>query len=140
MIDAPLDHPPRLSDSAVRTLLLLVLALQLWAWHGTEGYQLADSVEFMERARNFVLGREMLDSTAIRPFGFSTLLVPFFYVTEGLLGFTAGREIVWAITILQMALGLGVVYSTVRVGSLLAGRRGGLIAGVIAGTCPVFLQ
>lgn len=140
MIDASLDHPPRLSDPAVRCLLLLVLAVQLWAWHGTEGYQLADSVEFMERARNFVRGHEMVDSTAIRPFGFSTLLVPFFYLTERVGGVAAGRELVWAITILQMALGLGVVYSTVRVGSLLAGRRGGLIAGVIAGTCPVFLQ
>ncbi|MFN0008842.1 MAG: hypothetical protein ACKVXR_13150, partial [Planctomycetota bacterium] len=140
MIDASLDPPPRISDPAVRCLLLLVLALQLWTWRGTEGYQLADSVEFMERARNFVLGHEMLDSTAIRPFGFSTLLVPFFYVTERLLGAAAGREIVWAITLLQMALGLGVTYSTVRVGSLLSGRRGGLIAGVIAGASPVFLQ
>lgn len=140
MIDDSLDHPPRPSDPAVRILLLLVLALQLWAWHGTEGYQLADSVEFMERARNFVHGYETIDSSAIRPFGFSTLLVPFFYLTERVAGVTAGREIVWAVTLLQMALGLGVVYSTVRVGSLVAGRRGGLIGGVIAGTSPVFLQ
>lgn len=139
--DQPFESdPPRLFDPAVRFLLLLVLWLQLWSWSGTEGYQLADSVEFMERARTFVHGIEMVDSTAIRPFGFSTVLVPFFYLAKGIGGVVDGRLIVWAITIFQMALGLGVVYSTVRIGSLLAGRRCGLLAGVIAGASPVFLQ
>ena len=69
--------PPRLFDPTVRFLLLLVLWLQLWTWNGTEGYQLADSVEFMERARTFVHARDGR-LTAIRPFGFSTVLVPFY--------------------------------------------------------------
>ena len=140
MIETPLDSPlPGLRDRAVRWLLLFVLALQLWCWHGTEGYQLADSVEFMERARSFVRGEAMVDATAIRPFGFSTVLVPFFYLAD-LVGLEDPRRIVWAITVLQILLGLGVVCSAVRVGSLLAGRRAGLLAGLIAGTCPVLLQ
>jgi hypothetical protein len=128
---------PGLFDPAVVLVLLIVLGLQLWTWHGTEGYQLADSVEFMERARNFVHGQEMVDSTAIRPFGFSTVLVPFFYLGDGVLD---GRQIVRAIALLQIAFGLGVVYSTIRIGTLLAGRRGGLLAGAVAGCSPVFLQ
>jgi hypothetical protein len=116
-----------------------VLVLELWTWGATEGYQLADSVEFMERARNFVRGEAMVDSSAIRPFGFSSVLLPFFFFADRL-GVADPRRIVWAITFLQMLFGLGVVYSTVRIGALLAGRRAGLLAGIVAGTCPVFLQ
>lgn len=136
---SPETRPPRLRDPAVVLLLLLVFALQLGSWNATEGYQIADSVEFMERARNFVRTESMVDSTAIRPFGFSTVLVPFFFVADRI-GLTDQRQVVWAITVLQMLLGLGVVYSAIRIGTLLAGRRCGILAGILAGANPVFLQ
>src|SRR5437867_10667362 len=95
---------PRPRDPAVRLLLACVLALQLFSWWTTDGYQIADSVEFMERARIFCRGEQMVDAGAIRPFGFSSLLVPFFVVADWL-GLLDQRPVVWGICLLQMLLG-----------------------------------
>ena len=66
-------------------VLLLVLlgtaALQFFAWSRLEGYQLADSVEYMDRAWAVARG-EALDPSTIRSFAFSALLLPIFAVAE----------------------------------------------------------
>jgi hypothetical protein len=120
-------------------VIVLALLLELLAWHATEGYQLADSVEFMERAQALAHGRAMVDSVAIRPFGFSTLLVPFFALASWI-GLPEGRAVVWAISLLQIGLGLGLTLVAVRLGGVLGGRRTGLLAGVLAAANPVLLQ
>ena len=126
-------------DPLVLLVLAITLALELGAWRATEGYRLADSVEFMERARALERGEAMIDSVAIRPIGFSTLLVPFFGFARWI-GLPEGRAVAWAISLFQVGLGLGLVAVAIRLGGLLAGRRGGLIAGLLAGANPVFLQ
>ena len=128
-----------LSDPAVLTVLGLALLLELLAWRWTEGYQLADSVEFMERARALERGQAMVDSVAIRPFGFSALLVPFFALASWI-GLPEGRAVVWAICVLQIGLGIGLTLVAIRLGTSLGGRRTGLLAGVLAGANPVLLQ
>jgi hypothetical protein len=141
-IDAMEPEPsrrPSWRDPRVLALLGFVLLLQLWSWRATEGYQIADSVEFMERARSFERGQAMVDSVAIRPFGFSSALVPFFALADWI-GLPDQRAVAWSICLFQMALGLGLVLVAVRIGDRLGGRRVGLLAGLLAGANPVFLQ
>ena len=71
-------HQSTSSRRALRWVLLLVLSLQLFSWSSLEGYQLADSVEYMERARNLAIGQEVRVEGAVRSFGFSLLLTPVF--------------------------------------------------------------
>ncbi len=139
----PQRWTPSLKDPLVVALLLLVLVVELGCWRATEGYQLADSVEFMERARSLVRGQAMVDSVAIRPFGFSTVLVPFFALADWI-GLPDQRAVAWAISLLQIGLGVALVAVAMRVGSRLAdpatARRTGLVAGVLAGANPILLQ
>src|SRR5882672_4137813 len=114
-LSAPPSACRSLRDPRVLALLGLVLLLQLGAWRATEGYQIADSVEFMERARSFERGQAMIDSHAIRPFGFSSVLVPFFALADWI-GLPDQRAVAWSICILQMVLGLGLVVVSVRLG------------------------
>lgn len=120
-------------------LVLLTLALQGISWSSLEGYQLADSVEYMERARAFVRSEEVIDSRQIRSFGFSALLVPFFAISE-VIGIEDFRAVVWLVRMLQMLLGVGLVLTCVRLGDRIAGPRAGLAAGFFVAVNPVFLQ
>ena len=70
------------SRRALRWVLIVVLCLQLLSWSALEGYQLADSVEYMERARNLAIGQEVRVEGAVRSFGFSLLLTPVFWVAS----------------------------------------------------------
>ncbi len=130
---------PSLRDAHVRWLIALVLLLQAYAWWRVSGYQLADSVEFMERARIFVRGEEMIDSGAIRPFGFSFLLVPFFALADWF-GMHDQRAVVWCVVVFQMLIGCVLVWRSMRIGAIVAGRTGALAAGLFVGCNPVFLQ
>jgi len=130
---------PGLRDRSVRLLLLLVAALQGYSWWLLEGYQLADSVEYMERALSFVRGEEMIDSHAIRSFGFSSLLVPFFALWD-LLGIQDMRPLVDVLRLFQVGLGLALVLVCTRLGARLGGRTTGLAAGFLVGVNPIFLQ
>jgi hypothetical protein len=131
--------PPWWRDRAVGWLVLGALLLQGLALSRVDGYQLADSVEFMERARTFVRGEELIDAAHIRPFGFSFLLLPFFAAWEWL-GIEDARGLLPTIVALQMALGLVLVVVCARVGWHLGGRTTGLLAGAIAAMNPVLLQ
>src|SRR5260221_1798997 len=143
MFTPTLPEPPSVSralrDPRVIAMLGSLRLLQLWSWRATEGYPIADSVEFMERARSFERGQAMIDSHAIRPFGFSSVLVPFFAVADWI-GLPDQRAVAWSICVLQLVLGLVLVLVAVRIGDRLGGRRAGLLAGILAGANPVFLQ
>lgn len=128
-----------LHDPAVLALLVLVLALQLATWRALDGYQIADSVEYLERARTLVRGESMVDANTIRPIGFSALLVPFFVLGEWL-GIPDPRAIVWSTYLLQIALGLCLVHRVAHIGARLGGRTTGWIAGFVVGANPIFLQ
>jgi len=134
----PVQHAWR-RDRALGWLICGALVLQALALSRVDGYQLADSVEFMERARAFVRGEEMVDAAHIRPFGFSFLLVPFFAAWEWL-GIEDARGLLPTIVGLQMALGIALVYVCARVGWLLGGRATGLLAGAVAAMNPLLLQ
>ncbi|MBK7641484.1 MAG: hypothetical protein IPJ19_00300 [Planctomycetes bacterium] len=138
LFDASGEDLPGLRDKGVWILLAFVLLLELVAWHYAEGYPIADSVEFMERARGFVRGERILDSGQIRPFGFSLVLAPVFLLADWI-GVLDPRPVLWAISLVQVACGLLLVYVCVRLGARLAGRRTGLVAGFLVGTNPAFL-
>jgi hypothetical protein len=133
------SSPSTATSTSVRWLVLATLVLQLWAVSRIEGYQIADSVEFMERARAFVRGEEVVDASVIRPFGFSFLLVPFFAVADWL-GFADQRMAMPAIVGLQMLLGVLLVVVTTRVGTRLGTPTVGVVAGALVAANPVFLQ
>jgi hypothetical protein len=139
ILDAHSHALPSLRDRNVRWMIALTLCLQLLAWVRVDGYQLADSVEFMERALVFVRGERLIDAGAIRPFGFSFALVPFFALADWL-GMQDLRPVVWAIVLLQMALGCALVYRCMRLGARLAGKSGAIAGGFLVATNPVFLQ
>lgn len=132
---------PRLGprDRWLGWVLLLTALLQVRTWYGLEGYQLADSVEYMERAHAFVSGQEMVDPRVIRSFGFSALLTPFFGAAE-LVGVKDHTPVVWAVRVFQMLIGLALVVCCARIGERLGGRVTGLLAAVVVGMNPVFLQ
>lgn len=135
----PDGSTPSLADPVLLGVLALTFLLQLTAWHALDGYQIADSVEYLERARSLVRGEAMVDSVSIRPIGFSALLIPFFAVADWL-GLPDGRPIVWATYLLQIALGLALVHRVARLGARLAGRNAGLVAALFVGANPLFLQ
>ena len=84
LLDADGRPLPGLGDRALQLLLLFVLTLLAYSWWMLEGYQIADSVEYMERAQLLLRGEDVLDPTSNRSFGFSTLLLPFFAVANWL--------------------------------------------------------
>ncbi|MFT5051426.1 MAG: hypothetical protein ACI8QZ_002842 [Chlamydiales bacterium] len=130
---------PSLRDPGMRRLMLLVLALQALSWWILDGYQLADSVEYMERAQAFVRSQEVVDSTSIRSFAFSALLVPIFTVADWL-GIDDFKPVVWMVRLVQALFGLLLVRTCARIGARLGGRRTGIVAGFLVGMNPVFLQ
>ncbi len=131
--------PPGLGDAATRWILLLAVLLQAWAWHRLSGYQLGDSVEYMDRAFAVARGETLDTRGAVRSFGFSTLLLPFF-ATAKAIGLEEMRWTVHAVRVFQMLLGLGLVFACMRVGWRVGGRRVGWWSGVFVATNPVFLQ
>lgn len=130
---------PTLRTNYVQWILALALALQIFAWWRVDGYQLADSVEFMERARAVVRGEQMIDAGAVRPIGFSFLLIPFFALGEWF-GLRDERALVWCVVLVQMALGLVLAWRCMRIGARLAAKTGAIAAGFLVATNPVFLQ
>lgn len=130
---------PRWRERGPLLVLLLAVALQAFSWFQLEGYQLADSVEYMERAQAFASGEELQASGAVRSLGFSSLLVPFFSAADAF-GVRDLRPVVHLVRCFQMLLGLGLVLACIRLGARLGGRSAGLAAGVICALNPAFLQ
>jgi len=130
---------PTWRDPWVRALLVLTLLLQAFAWTRVEGYQIADSVEFMEIAQSLVRGEERVDAGVIRPIGFSFVLLPFFALADWI-GIRDQRSVVWCVTLVELLLGCVLVVLTARIAARLGGRACGLAAGFLVATNPVFLQ
>ncbi len=130
--------PPTLTDRGVRLLLALAIVLMGISWWRLDGYQLADSVEYMERAVGMVEGRELLDSQSIRSFGYSGLFLPVFGAAR-LLGLEDWRVLPLTVRLIQIGLSLGLVLATVRLGARLAGRAAGLAGGALLVANPCFL-
>jgi hypothetical protein len=136
---ADAERPPSLRDGSLRALLVLTCVLQLFVWSRIHGYTIADSVEFMERAQILVHGERTIDEGVIRPFGFSSVLLPFFVVADWF-GIVDAKPVAWSISLLQIGLALCLVVVSTRVAARIAGRRAGLVAGLIVGTNPIFLE
>lgn len=136
---APTSRPPRLLAAWTLLLFLLAFTLQLYSWHRLEGYQLADSVEYMERAHIVASGVQLSAEGAVRSFGFSTLLVPFFAVARWL-GVEELLPVIHTVRLFQMLVGLGLLFLCMRLGARLGGRRAGYVAGIICAINPIFLQ
>ncbi|MDE0890776.1 MAG: hypothetical protein OSB14_01155 [Planctomycetota bacterium] len=127
------------SKRALWAVLVCVLALQIHSWNTLEGYQLADSVEYMERARNLALGQEVRVDGAVRSFGFSLLLTPVFWIAS-LFGAESSPALVWIVRLLQMGLGLGLVIASARLAERVTNRPIGWVAAALIGANPIFLQ
>ncbi|MCB9915862.1 MAG: hypothetical protein H6828_12085 [Planctomycetes bacterium] len=130
---------PRLRERGTLLLLALTCALQAFSWYQLEGYQLADSVEYMERALALVSDQELQAGGAVRSLAFSTLLVPFFGVAK-LVGLQDLHAVVAAVRVFQMGLGLALVLLCTRLGARLGGRQAGWAAGLVCALNPAFLQ
>jgi len=127
------------SKRLLLAVLACVFALQIHSWNTLEGYQLADSVEYMERARNLAIGQEVRVDGAVRSFGFSLLLTPIFWVAS-LFGAESWHGLAWIVRLLQMGLGLGLVIASARLAERVTGRPIGWAAAALVGANPVFLQ
>lgn len=122
-----------------RILLAGLLAILLgYSVSRIDGYQLADSVEYVERAMVFAEGRELVDSQSIRSFGFSGLFLPIIAVGRWI-GVDDWRWLLPAVRGLQMAFAFGLVFATVRLGTRIAGARAGWAAGVLLAANPAVL-
>ena len=123
----------------VGLLVAVTLALQGVSWWILEGYQVADSVEFVENAQALVRGHEVLDSQAIRSAFFPLLLSPPLLLAD-LLGLEDQRPLFWLMRLVQMGIGVAVVLAAARLARRVAGRGAGLLAGWTVAVNPVFLQ
>ena len=129
---------PTASEPAVLALLGLTACLQLWVWSRIEGYELADSIEYLERALAWVRGEPVASDGSLRSFAFSTVFMPLFGVASAL-GIEDLRPLVYVGRVVQMALALALVLVCVRLGARLGDRRSGLAAGLAVAANPVFL-
>ena len=128
---------PRPFERPTLAILALATALLAWSWSRVEGYQIADSVEYLERAHNIVLGVPMVDSQAIRSFGFSGLFIPLFALARIFGRYGAMPQ---AANVLQIALVLALLVVTMRLAARLAGRRAGYAAGLMLLASPAVLR
>lgn len=119
-------------------VLAIAFVLQLLTWARIEGYQLADSVEYLERAHDLAFGIEHRAEGAVRSVGFASLFVPLF-AAQRALGIEDGRWVVPLARLVQMAIGLGLLVAVARVGNRLGGERVGTAAALLAAATPIFL-
>ncbi|HJP00636.1 MAG TPA: hypothetical protein QF764_02560, partial [Planctomycetota bacterium] len=119
---------PRATDPAVSAVLLLTFALLCFSWSRLAGYQLADSVEYMDRARSLVEGDVQDPAGSSRSFAFSALLTPFFAVAN-LLQLQDRGPVVIVVRLLQMLLGVGLVLTCMKIAARIHGRRACVAAG-----------
>ena len=126
-----------LGDRSLLAILALAVVLLSTTLGRIEGYLLADSVEYMDRAQEVARGGS-LDPATVRSFAFSALMVPIFWVSEliGLEPSTAAA----AIRLMILGLGLAGILVVARTGTRLYGRAAGLFAALFLAINPTFLQ
>jgi hypothetical protein len=130
---------PGLRNLALVGVLALAAVLLAVAWYRERGPQLADSIEYMERAHALLRGEKPIDSQAIRAFGFSALLLPIFAVASWLdvRDFTHTMQ---ACQVLQIALSLCLVAIAARLTARVAGRSAGIAAALLVAVSPILLR
>jgi hypothetical protein len=135
---SPLQAPAsKVPNATLFQLLFACLVAQLYTLSQIEGFLLADSVEYLDRATQVLRG-DSLDPGTVRSFAFSALLAPFLWLGEAL-----GLPSIWTLGVIRtamLAVGLATVAVVVRTGARLFGSRAGLIAGIVTAFNPVFLQ
>jgi hypothetical protein len=132
------EPPIAWADRGVKLLLAFALLAQLVAWSWQSGYPLADAVEFMDRARDWVDGRALGGDRTICSFAFSAFFVPLFGVAR-LLDLQDLRPLLPIARCMQLALALGLVFVCARFASRLVGRRAGYATGALVALNPIFL-
>jgi len=121
-------------------VLVFALLLELFVWASLEGYNLADTVEYVDLARSiFTRGELSPGLKSVRPPLFPLLLTPLFHLWKWL-GLEDLRSLMTALRVLQVGLGLALVWAAMGLGTRLGDRRTGLVAGVLAASNPVFLR
>ncbi|MBI5433962.1 MAG: hypothetical protein HZA52_14115 [Planctomycetes bacterium] len=136
--DPDVDRAPALPRGALLAILAATLVLQLVAWSMQRGYPLADVVEYLERARHWVLGVQVGNEGTIRSFAFSALFVPLFAIDRWF-GIEDARWVMPAAQLIGIAIGLAFVWAVARLGARVGGVRAGLAAALVAGANPIFL-
>ncbi|MCC6409197.1 MAG: hypothetical protein IT453_18710 [Planctomycetes bacterium] len=132
------EPPLAFGDRGVRLLLCFALVLQVVAWTWQSGYPLADAVEFMDRAHDWVDGRALGGDRTIRSFAYSAVFVPLFGAAH-LVGLEDLRPLMPIARCMQVALALGFVFVCARFASRFVGRRAGYATGALAAMNPFFL-
>ncbi len=124
-------------------LTLLAASILAWSWWRVQGYEIADAVEYLERAWAFSRGEAMIDNKSIRAVGFSALLLPLFLIAP-LISDGDLTWIPWAARVLQIGLTCALVLVVARMASRLskrhASRSAALGAGVLLATNPAILR
>ncbi|MCK6448208.1 MAG: glycosyltransferase family 39 protein [Planctomycetes bacterium] len=130
---------PGFGDPGLWLLLAFAAVLFAVAWQRSLGPQLADSIEYMERANALARGEELIDSRAIRAFGFSGILLPIFALARALdvRDFT---HVMHACQLLQFGFALALVALSARLAARIVGRSAGLAAGALVAASPILLR
>ncbi|MEM9802325.1 MAG: hypothetical protein AAGA20_18505 [Planctomycetota bacterium] len=140
--------PQRPGAAPWLALLGCTIALSLWTSTRVEGALFADVVEYLERARGFVRGEEIVDAHAIRAAGVTLIHVPALWLGR-VLGIEEGPWVLtyaaWVhalITALLVAATVLLARTVARAsGSGSEGAlRAGWLAGVVALSYPTLLQ
>lgn len=119
-------------------VLFVVLLAQVWTLSRSHGYQLADSVEYMDRAWDVARGHG-LGSGSARSFAFSSLLLPFFALADWL-ELESLKPIVWILRGLQMTVGLLTIRVLIRTATRLYSLQVAWVCALLLGLSPVFLR
>jgi hypothetical protein len=129
-------------DISFRTATLVVLGAALvarlayWRFAVPDYAPISDDAQYLELATNIVEGNGfslIFPQLELHPTAFRPPLYP--YLLAGLFLVVGGPSIAWA-QALNVAIGLGVVFLTIRVGARLGGRRAGIIAGLLVALFP----
>lgn len=144
-MERPVEHPvedirlPKASDPTMVGTLALAVVLMAWTWSQLDGYQLADSVEYIHRARERVVDGVLDPGRAVRSFAFSLPFVPLFWVSEAL-GVDEPGCILPVARLMQMALALLTILATGRLAARVGGTTCGRWAAALLAVNPVFLR
>ncbi len=127
-----------LSDRRSLFVFASILIAEIWTLSRLEGYQLADSVEYMDRAWDFARGNG-IGPDSPRSFAFSGLLLPIFAVAEWL-GLQDFKPVVLLLRCFQMGVGLLTVSVVFRTAARLYSREAAWACSLLMGLSPVFLR
>lgn len=119
-------------------ILLFATLVRIYALARTQGYPMADPVEYVDKAWWFVEGVHQGPET-IRPFFYSLVFLPVFALGH-LFGVADWRFVVLPFRVLIAALSIGCIGITHGIGKRLGGEPAGIVAALLLACHPVFAQ